>query len=80
MAVDGDFANFRAVYDELTDVIDGSRFQFLPGHLANWFRTLDTTTRVGAIIKRLESGADYPKWRQNLVSNVGSYIQWPAEP
>ena len=59
MAVDGDFANFRAIYDDLTAEVDRSRYQFLPDHLANWFNTLDTTSRVAAIVKRLQSGAEF---------------------
>ena len=42
MAVDGDFANFRAVYDELTDEVQQASHQFLPDHVANWFAELKT--------------------------------------
>jgi hypothetical protein len=81
MAVDGDFANFRAVYDELTDEVNRARYQFLPDHIANWFKTLDTTPRVSAIIKRLESGVDYRPWRHELARSVRNvHIEWPKEP
>jgi len=78
---DGDFANFRAVYDELTDEVNRAKYQFLPDHIANWFRTLDTTPRVAAIIKRLESGVDYREWRHKLTRGVGqTRIEWPTDP
>jgi hypothetical protein len=62
MAVDGDFANFRSVYDELTDEVDRARHQFLRDHLTNWFRPLDETSRVAQLVQGLQSGADFEKW------------------
>jgi hypothetical protein len=49
MAVDGDFANFRAVYDDLTQEVMRAYVQFLADHISNWFRTLDTTSEVAPI-------------------------------
>jgi hypothetical protein len=40
---DGDFVNFRAVYDELTDEVERAKYQFIPDHPKSWYRTLDTT-------------------------------------
>jgi len=53
--VDSDFANFRAVYHELTDEVGRASYQFLPDHLANWHRTLDTTPRVAEAVRRLDA-------------------------
>jgi hypothetical protein len=81
MEVDGDFANFRAVYDEMTDEVDRARYQFLPDHLANWFRTLDTTPRVASIVKRLEDGVEYQTWRDKLTRSKGDHgLNFPKEP
>ena len=77
MAIDRDFSNFRAVYDELTDEVGRARYQFLSDHLANWFQTLDTTPRVASVMRRLEASVDYAKWRQNLTS-IG-VITWPKD-
>lgn len=81
MEVDGDFANFRAVYDELTDEVDRARYTFLPDHIENWFRTLDTTPRVSEIIKRLEQGVNYREWRDALTRNVAAQtnFNWPKD-
>jgi hypothetical protein len=70
--VDGDFANFREVYDELTDEVERARYQFIPDHLANWYRVLDTTPRVAAVVRRLEASVDYKTWRQDLTRSRGS--------
>src|SRR6266436_2192192 len=81
MEVDGDFANFRAVYDELTDEVDRARYTFLPDHIENWFRTLDTTPRVSEIIKRLQEGVDYREWRDALTrSAIPTNFNWPKDP
>jgi hypothetical protein len=69
--MEADGANFRAVYDELTDEIDRTSYQFLPDHLANWFRTLDTTPRISSVVKRLENGVDYQTWRHELTRSRG---------
>jgi hypothetical protein len=64
--VDDDFANFRAVYDELTDEVSRAAYQFIPDHLANWYRALDTSARIATVVRRLEAGVDYRTWRDNL--------------
>jgi hypothetical protein len=71
MAVSGDFANFRAVYDELTDEVLRSHVQFLADHLANWLRTLDTTDDVAPIIQSLQSKIEFEPWKELEVS-----IRW----
>jgi hypothetical protein len=79
--VDGDFANFRAVYDQLTDEVERARYQFIPDHLAGWYRTLDTTPRVAAVIRRLEGGVDYQTWRHDLTRSRGTRgLELPREP
>ncbi len=82
MAIDGDFVNFRAIYDELTDEVDGARYQFLPDHLRNWFQTLDTTPRVSAIVQELQSRADFDKWWAQTEEPrfmAGSGVEWPKD-
>jgi hypothetical protein len=65
---DGDLTNFRAVFDELTDEVNRATYQFLPDHIANWFKTLDTTPRVAAIystfLKPCAGGVFFPNARQ----------------
>lgn len=78
MAVDGDFANFRAVYDELTDEVERSSHIFVSDHLRNWLQALDTTSNVAPIIKRLEAGVNYLQWRTNLAADVTQTITFPA--
>jgi hypothetical protein len=81
MEVDGDFANFRAVYDELTDEVGRARYTFLPDHIENWLRTLDTTPRVSETIKRLEQSVNYREWRDALTRNVAAQtnFNWPKD-
>jgi hypothetical protein len=82
MAVSGDFANFRAVYDELSQEVMRSNVQFLPDHLANWFRTLDTTSEVAPIIQKLQSGIDFETWHEELQVSIrlNRSLSWPKEP
>jgi hypothetical protein len=81
MEADGDFVNFRAVYDELTDEVERARYQFIPDHLKNWYRALDTTPRVAAVIRRLEAGVDYQTWRHDLTRSRGTRgLDLPPEP
>jgi hypothetical protein len=83
MASDGDFVNFRAVYDELTVVVGRARYQFLPDHLRNWFRTLDTTPRVSALVAKLQSGPDFNSWWAKHATARGMPggvdIHWPED-
>jgi hypothetical protein len=83
MAISGDFANFRSTYDFYTDEVMRSHVQFLPDHLANWFRTLDTTSDVAPIIQELQRGIDFESWRkeqEGRASGMGGTIEWPIEP
>jgi hypothetical protein len=82
MAVDGDFANFRAVYDDLTQEVMRSHVQFLADHLANWFRTLDTTSNVAPLIEELQSGLDFHEWskKQEASARSGGTLTWPGGP
>jgi len=82
MAVSGDFANFRAVYDDLTDEVMRSHVQFLTDHLANWFRTLDTTSEVAPIIQKLQSEVDFEPWKKELEVSIqlNRSLTWPKEP
>ncbi len=68
-----DFTNFRVVYDELTDEVTRSRYQFLPDHLRNWYEALDTTPGISTIISRLEDGLDVDKWLQAAQQTGGSF-------
>jgi hypothetical protein len=82
MAVSGDFANFRATYDFYTDEVMRSHIQFLTDHLANWFRTLDTTSSVAPIIQRLQRGLDFESWRneqQAGATGMGGTLTWPKD-
>jgi hypothetical protein len=80
--VSGDSANFRAVYDDLTDEVMRSHKQFLPDHLANWFRTLDATGEVASKIQELEAAVDFENWKAELeVSRrLNRPLVWPKEP
>jgi hypothetical protein len=48
------FANFRAMYDELTVELARSRDQFISDHLNNWFALLDETPAVHEVVSGLE--------------------------
>jgi hypothetical protein len=80
--VSGDFANFRAVYDDLTDEVMRSHVQFLPDHLAHWFRTLDTTSGVASKIQELQAGVDFDSWKAELETSMRTErsLPWPKEP
>jgi hypothetical protein len=73
----GNFVNFRAVYDELTDEVARARYQFLPGHLQNWFATVDATPDVSRIVEHLQSGLDLPTWLQQC--EPGRTLVWPEQ-
>jgi hypothetical protein len=79
----GDFANFRSTYDFYTDEVMRAHVQFLPDHLVNWFRTLDTTSSVAPIVQELQSGLDFKKWRQEQEAaghSMGGNLVWPSDP
>jgi hypothetical protein len=83
MAVSGDFANFRAIYDDLTQEVMRSHGQFLADHLANWFRTLDTTAGVAPVIHELQRGLDFEAWQkqqQSDATGMGGTLTWPTDP
>lgn len=73
-----DFTNFRALYDELTDEVSRSRLAFLPDHLRNWFKHLDETTRVFAIVERLETGCDFDGFLD--VAKQNKKLDWGSAP
>jgi hypothetical protein len=81
--MNGNFANFRAVYDALTDEVGRARYQFLPDHLRNWFEVLDTTPSVATIVRRLQAGLDVENWiKESMTSMTGMVgsgkLSWPA--
>jgi hypothetical protein len=81
--VDGDFANFRAVYDDLTNEVERAHYQFLPDHLANWFRTIDTTPAVARIVSKLQNGLDFDSWYKKVsttAGGMGGTLSWPDSP
>jgi hypothetical protein len=82
MARSGDFANFRVVYDDLTNEVMRSHVQFLADHLANWFRTLDTSSEIAPIIQNLQSGIDFEPWKKELELSIrlNRSLAWPKEP
>jgi hypothetical protein len=82
MEVGGDFANFRAVYDELTDEVMRSHVQFLADHLANWFQTLDTTSDVAPIVQKLQRRVEFEPWMNEVEASVrlNRSLTWPKEP
>jgi hypothetical protein len=57
MAINRNFTNFRAIYDELTDEVGKSREQFLPDHLENWFDVIEETPSVREIVGGLMKAA-----------------------
>jgi hypothetical protein len=80
--VSGGFANFRAVYDDLTDEVMRSHVQFLASHLSNWFHTLDTTSKIAPIIQNLQRGVDFVPWRKELDVSIklNRSLSWPKDP
>jgi hypothetical protein len=53
----------------------------MPDHLANWYRTFDTTARVAAVVRRLEAGVDFKTWRHDLTRSRGDRgLDLPKEP
>jgi hypothetical protein len=80
--VSGDFANFRAVYDDLTQEVMRSNVQFLADHLANWFRTLDMTSGVASKIQELQAGVDFASWKAEMEASmqVERQLSWPKGP
>jgi len=82
MAVSGDFASFRSLYDELADEVMRSHIQFLTDHLTNWFRVLDTTGEVAPIIQKLQSKVGFEPWKKELEVSVrlNRSLSWPKEP
>jgi hypothetical protein len=83
-AMNGNFTNFRAVYDDLTSEVGRSSKHFLPDHLRNWFQTIDTTPDVFAIVQELQSGLDFEGWYkqcQQARGGMGSArLLWPEQP
>jgi hypothetical protein len=71
-AMNRDFVNFRALYDELTDEVSRSRHQFVADHLATWFEHLDETPDVALTILRLQAGLNFQNWYNEQLSSQGS--------
>jgi hypothetical protein len=71
-----DFTNFRAVYDDLTDEVSRAHNTFLPDHLRNWFRHLDDTPRVAAIVRRLEHGLDIDRFAEQAMEDQNETLDW----
>jgi DNA-directed RNA polymerase subunit K/omega len=79
-----DFSNFHAVYNELTDAVMSSRYQFFKDHLANFFDTIDQTPNAAAIVSELESRVDLMPWYEESKNSVGSFVgsgmlDWPKD-
>ncbi|MGD9922291.1 MAG: hypothetical protein AB7V13_12730 [Pseudorhodoplanes sp.] len=79
-----DFSNFRAVYDELTDEVARSSYQFVAAHFSNWFALLDETPSVAAAITRLQEGLDFRSWYEGCEKTVRGMVgsgklTFPAE-
>jgi hypothetical protein len=62
----GNFANFRAVYDDLTDEVLRSSRIFLPDHLRNWFSRIDETPDVARAVSELQKLANADEWIAGL--------------
>ena len=71
VVMNANFANFRAVYDELTDEVTRARHAFLPDHLRNWLATIDETPDVSRIVEQLQSGLDFPTSTMRTDQEVG---------
>lgn len=82
MEVSGNFANFRAVYDDMTGEVLRSHVQFLADHLANWFRTLDTTAEIALEIRELQASVDFESWKAEMETSMQLQrpLTWPKEP
>ena len=59
------------VYDALTDEVMRTTHAFLPGHLTNWFLTIDETPSVAGIVARLQSGLDLNSWLTECLDSNG---------
>jgi hypothetical protein len=80
--MDGNFVNFRAVYDLLTDEVMNCRAAFLAQHLSNWFERLDNTPGIDEFVHTLEEALDFEGWQKEREETVGSFIgsgelRWP---
>jgi hypothetical protein len=77
----GNFTNFRAVYDELTDEVGRSTNSFLRDHLRNWFGCIDSTPDAATVVEELQRGLDFFPWftatqtRGRLTGN--GVLNWP---
>jgi hypothetical protein len=79
----GDFVNFRAVFDQLTDEVMRARYQFISDHLCNWFRAIDDTPSISVIVKQLESGLNIHDWWTEYAwpkEMGGGKLKWPEDP
>jgi hypothetical protein len=79
-----DFSNFRAVYNELTDAVMSSRYQFFRDHLANFFDSIDQTPNAAHIVSELEGRVDLIPWYEECKKSVGSMVgsgmlDWPKD-
>jgi hypothetical protein len=77
VVMNANFANFRAVYDELSDEVTRARHAFLPDHLRNWLATIDETPDVSRIVEQLQSGLDFPTWFQQCEQT--KKLAWPEQ-
>lgn len=63
-----DFADFRIIFDEVTDEVNRARSQFLADHLENWFATIQQTTEVKGLVQHLMNASGYWRWKLDLES------------
>ena len=74
------FTNFRVVYDELTDEVMRATLQFLPEHIKAWFKHLEATPKVSAVIHQLEFGLDIERWAAQAMADRGfRNLDWGTE-
>ncbi len=64
----GTFADFRAVYDEVTDEVQRARTQFLADHLENWFAVIYQTADAKDLVQKLMNVSGYWRWKLDLES------------
>jgi hypothetical protein len=76
----GHFANFRAVYDDLTDEVLRSTHTFLPDHLRNLFSRIDKTPDVAKIVADLQKLVDIDKWLAEHMRGSAAKLSFPEDP
>ncbi len=67
-----EMANLLAEFDDLTDDVSRSKYEYFSTNLRRWFALLDGTTEISNLVKSLEDKVDFDHWRgEGLVTRSG---------